>query len=324
MIEDPSSLIGDNLMYPFFLLAQKLKSMGHKVATIDTEDIKSFDVIIFIEFPGYQNKYFKDCIKNNSKELYLIISESPMIRPDNLDVKNHIYFKKIFTCYDDMVDNKKYFKLNYSHLIPDSIPFNIENRTKLCCTIASNKLIKKPLALYLERIIAIRWFEENHPQDFDLYGKGWDRYNFSGKILGINIARLNRLTFLTKLLRPHYPSWRGIIKSKRETYKKYKFSICYENATGFNGYITEKIFDCFFGGCIPIYLGAPNVSLHIPENTFIDKRKFKTYEKLYTYIKNMPHQAYLDYLENINKFLRNEKAYPFSADYFADTIIKEI
>jgi hypothetical protein len=181
-----------------------------------------------------------------------------------------------------------------------------------------------PKELYTERIKAIRWFEDNHPEDFDLYGNGWDRYHFEGIFLGIKIARLNRLKFLTKLLRPYYPSYRGSIKSKRETYQKYKFAVCYENVKDAEGYITEKIFDCFFGGSVPIYLGVQNITRHIPQNTFINKRNFDTYEDLYAYIKNMPDVKYLDYLEAIKKFLKSMQAYPFSAEYFADTIIKEI
>src|SRR3989344_1211952 len=232
LLTDPNSPIGigDDLMYPFFLLAKKLKALGHKVATIDTDDIKKFDVVIFIEFPGVNNKYFQKCLKRKIKSLYLLISESPVINPDNLDIKNHIYFKKILTWTDDLVDNKKYFKENYGNKIPKDINFSIKDKTNLCVAISSNKSKKDKNELYSERIKAIRWFEENHPQDFDLYGKGWDRYNFEGKVLGFNIARLNRLKFFTKLLKPHYPSYRGPVKSKKEIFSKYKFSVCYENS----------------------------------------------------------------------------------------------
>lgn len=324
LINDPSSAIGDDLMYPFFLLAEKLKALGHKVATIDTDDIEKFDAVIFIEFPGVKNKYFQKCLKHKIKNLYLLISESPIITPDNLDIKNHTYFKKVLTWADDTIDNKKYFKTNYGNKIPKEINFNIKDKTNLCVAISSNKSKKDKHELYSERIKAIRWFEENHPEDFDLYGKGWDRYNFEGKVLGFNIARLNRLKFLTKLLRPHYPSYRGPVKSKKETFQKYKFSICYENSGGFNGYITEKIFDSLFAGCVPIYLGPPNIESHIPNNIFIDKRNFKTYEELYRHIKYMPDEEYSGYLENIKSFLKSEKVYPFSAECFSEILIKQI
>ena len=98
----------------------------------------------------------------------------------------------------------------------------------------------------------------------------------------------------------------------------------YENARDIPGYITEKIFDCFFAGCVPVYLGAPNVADYIPSGTFIDKRNFKTYEELYSYIKNMPETEYAGYLDAIKNFVRSDKIYPFSAECSAETLFMEI
>jgi len=165
----------------------------------------------------------------------------------------------------------------------------------------------------------IRWFEENHPEDFDLYGIGWDKYYFKGML-----SRLNRFDALRKILKPRYPSYKGRIESKKEVYKKYKFAICYENARDIPGYITEKIFDCFFAGCVPIYWGAPNITDHIPADTFIEKRNFKTYEELYNYLKNMSDKEYINYLDAIKNFIKSDKIYPFSAECFAETLINEI
>lgn len=338
--------VGDDLMYPFVYLRQQLKKLGHKVATIDTDDVKKFDAIIFVDFPTFKNKYLKQLIKNNFQNLYLVILESPIIKPDNYDKENHKYFKKIFTWSDELIDNppshplshkatdrqskatdgqsKKYFKINYSHKIPKNLEFYSPERKKLCTLISSNKFTHHPQELYTERIKAIRWFENNHPENFDLYGKGWDKYYFYGKFLEFNLSRLNRLKLLAKILGPHYPSWKGEVKLKKETYINYKFAICYENCKDFPGYITEKIFDCFLGGCVPIYLGAPNITNHIPIDCFIDKRNFRTYEDLYQYIKNMPDKEYLAYLNSVNNFLKSDKIYQFTNKYFASTILKEM
>ena len=106
--------------------------------------------------------------------------------------------------------------------------------------------------------------------------------------------------------------------------QNYKFAICYENIKDQNGYITEKIFDCFFAGCVPIYWGAKNITDHIPENCFIDKRKFHTYEELYRYINSMDDITYLSYLDNIEEFLKSSESDPFKAEVFAQTIVTEI
>ncbi len=106
--------------------------------------------------------------------------------------------------------------------------------------------------------------------------------------------------------------------------EKYKFAICYENARDISGYITEKIFDCFFAGCVPIYWGANNITEHIPKDCFIDKREFESYEKLYEFITSINNEKYLQYLENIETFLKSDKAYLFSSEFFAKTLIGTI
>jgi hypothetical protein len=249
---------------------------------------------------------------------YLIIFESKVVKPDNWNMGNHSYFRKIFTWDDQLVDGYKYIKINYPHKIPNELNYQLEKKEKLCAMVASHKIFERPNELYTERIKAIRWFEQNHPVDFDLYGVDWERYCFRG-----NLAILNRFRLLTKLLRPKYPSFKYPAPS-REVLPKYKFAICYENARDIPGYITEKIFNCFFSGCIPVYWGAPNVTGYIPEDTFIDKRKFDSYEKLYDYLINMTDEEYLDYLAAIKSFIKSPEIYPFSAECFADIIVNEI
>ena len=75
---------------------------------------------------------------------------------------------------------------------------------------------------------------------------------------------------------------------------------------------------------MPIYWGAPNVTEHIPSDTFIDRRDFKTHEELYAYIKNMPDEEYLGYLNAISNFVESDKIYPFSAENFAKTLVDQI
>ena len=140
--------------------------------------------------------------------------------------------------------------------------------------IAGNKSLKSALELYSERIKAIRWFGKNHPKDFDLYGFGWDDYPSSNSLF---VKLFNKMR---KKIMPPFPSYKGTVKRKNDVLLKYKFSICYENARDISGYITEKIFDCFFSACVPIYLGADNVTEYIPSECFIDKRKFNTYSGL--------------------------------------------
>ena len=53
---------------------------------------------------------------------------------------------------------------------------------------------------------------------------------------------------------------------------KYKFVICFENSYS-DGYLTEKIFNCFLAGVIPIYKGCPDITNYIQPSCFVDARR---------------------------------------------------
>ena len=325
MFQDETSVIGDNLLYPMVLMGKYLRKMGHKFSTIDMDDITKFDKIIFLDYPTMLNSYFRKLLRLKHKELYLVLLESEMIRPDNFILSNHKPFKKVFTWKTNLIDNKKYINLHLANKIEiDKGAFNPLIKKGLFTMIASHKYNDHPLELYSERIKAIKWFEINHPEEFDLYGIGWDRVFFRGKLHNLN-PLLNKLYKKMKFLPKFnlFPSYKGPLKSKRDILKKYRYSISYENAS-IPGYISEKIIDCLLAGSVPIYLGAPDIQNFIPLSCFIDKRSFKSYNELYNYAKNMSTKEYNNYLENIYNFINSDNIKLFSAETFVKKIISEI
>ena len=62
-----------------------------------------------------------------------------------------------------------------------------------------------------------------------------------------------------------------------------KFTIAYENKT-FPGYITEKLFQAYFAGSIPIYYSDIEAQKDININAIISAQKFSTEEELIDYI----------------------------------------
>jgi len=269
------SFVKYHVMYDIF------KSYGYEIATNDINTIHKSNIVIYNDLPKKLPKE-KDIQKS-----YLIMNESPLVRPDNFDKMKHKYFHKIFTWDDSLVDDKKYFKINYSFEIPKTIPKKL-NKEKLCCLIVGNKDSDHPNELYSERRKLIRWFEKNHPDDFDLYGVGWNEYRFKGIK---PIRAFNRIPITKKIMfkyfGEYYSSYEGKVDNKFDTMQNYKFAICYENIKNVSGYITEKMLDAMFAGCVPIYWGADNITEHIPKNSFIDKRDFDNYEKLYDFMSNM-------------------------------------
>jgi len=318
---NPNASIGDDLLKPVCELYTYAKQKGLELMTLDMiEDFGSIDAFVFFDFPNMNNPLVQRAFESTSPK-YLVIWECEVIKTDNWDIHNHKYFKKIFTWNDEFIDNKKYFKINFSQQFPLEINKDLSKKTKLCTLIASRKRDDHPLEIYSRRLEAIRWFEKKHPEDFDLYGIGWDGYHLISRKWS---KTLSKIPLLDKLLPVRFPSFRGKVDRKKPVLEQYKFSICYENARDISGYITEKIFDCFIAGCVPVYWGANNVTDHIPKECFIDKRNFTTYEELFHFMKNMGDKDYLIYLSNIESFFKSEKAYQFSTDYFVKTITETI
>jgi len=313
--------IGENLEYPFVQLRDELIKNGNSLDTLDQYPLEQYQKIIFLDLPDSSKIDLKK-LANSGIDLYLIILESPIIRPDNMDTDNHKYFKKVFSWSDDLsLKGGKYVKLNIAHKFPEKISSDITAKHKLCTMVVSNKSNANKNELYNERYNLAKWFQDNHPDDFDLYGRGWDKFIFSHVIIK---KMIKKIKILKKIFVLKQFIYKGTVNSKISIMAKYKFSIAYENVFGYNGYITEKIFDSFFAGCVPVYWGAPNVCEHIPKNCFIDRRDFSCNKDLYVYLKNLTDEKHVAYLENITKFLESNMGKMFSSNKFAETIIKEI
>jgi hypothetical protein len=309
----------DNFFSHIHLLKNTLKQYNYEIATHDIIDPKDSDITFYFNLG---NKKLLPNTQHEINKSFLFLWECQIITPDIYNKNIHNLFNKVFTFDDSLIDNQKYYKINYSYINPDIIPIYFKEKNKFLILISANKFNNNPNELYSERVKAIRWFENNTSNLFDLYGKDWDIYTSKNRYirklgkLNLFFYKISKFLFFKKFI-----SYKGQIKSKIDILKQYKFAICYENANNINGYITEKIFHCFFSYCIPIYLGAPNIQKHIPEGCYIDKRNFKTYNELYNYIKNIDENEYNKYIDNINNFLKSNKFNPFNAEYFVKSII---
>ena len=314
-IDDPT-INKDNDIYVYWYLKSELSKRGIDLATDDINKPDDSDVVIYLDIPKRLPKTSE--ISNKS---FLIIQEVAAVIPKNWDYEKHLYFKKIFTFCDDVVDNKRYFKLNSCRPFKKEVPIDISKKNKFCVLIIGNKISNHPLELYTKRLDAISWFENNHPNDLDFYGRGWDKKIFSSILRPLNRVQLARKIFAKK-----YPLWKGPIQNKFDTLRKYKFSIAYENARSINGYITgDKIFDPLEAGCIPIYWGAPNINDYVPKNCFINWEDFNNWNDLYKYMKNISDNEYINYLDNIKYYIENVAKKGTHSEYnYVNTLIPEI
>lgn len=301
IFDSTSCTIGENLLVPGIELKKRLESLGHNYHTVDMYDLGEVDTFLFMDLPIdsiltisslvdflkyiVRRKWRKDYLlkavfKYPKKKRCLMLQEPPTVCPHSYQEKFHKYFDRIITWNDSLVDGRKYEKYFYPQVLPTKeykIPFG---EKKLFAMIAGNKNSITKNELYSERRASIDFFEKKKDV-FDLYGFGWEN---------------------EKLL-----NYKGMTDAKLDTLSKYKYSICYENMTNVKGYITEKIFDCFFARCIPVYWGADNIADFVPPNTFIDRRNFKDTEAVYEYVKNISEQEYDYYLNNIQKYLQSKE-----------------
>lgn len=110
--------------------------------------------------------------------------------------------------------------------------------------------------LYSERLRAMEHFV--HASDVGLFGRGWGDDDTPAAVR----AR-----------------WGGAVTDKLATLAGYRFALCFEN-TEFPGYITEKMFDGIYAGCVPVYRGAPDIETYVPPEIFVDARAYPTYAEL--------------------------------------------
>lgn len=273
-----------------FLLAAANK--GYRIEQAETLDnLSNFKYLIVFEvFPDQIEK-----LKQYPKEkLILFLWEPPSVLPNNYDRRYHAMFSRIYTWHDGLVDNIKYFKLQYpvkQMMVSNSTSFE---KKRMFTLIARNKSSDHADELYSERSKLIEFFEFSDKVHFDLYGKGWPKA---------------------------YRTFRGPIEIKVDVLKDYRFCFAYENVKNIPGYITEKIFDCFHAGCIPVYWGAPNINSYIPKNCYISREDFGSDQEMVEFLQGMNEAEYCSYLSNIKKYLESSQSYPFSSDAFVERMV---
>lgn len=253
---------------------------------------KKIEKFIFMNIPQGGKKHF-NLHKLPKEKMVLFMWEPPVRLREMYNKEVQKCFSKIYTWNDELVDNKTYFKLYYpakKMMIREKPTFEEKQFCTMIVGGTNDKARLYPNELYSERIDTIRFFETVGEESFVFYGRNWDS--------------------------SEYPSYRGEVKDKIGVNKNYRFTICYENCKDLPGYITEKIFDCFAAGSIPIYWGASNITDYIPKDCFIDRRNFDTLNSLYTFMKDMTKEDYEGYLERIDNFLHSPESDLFSEENY--------
>ena len=299
------SAVRDNAIERFVKANELICNHGISSNTIDQDNLKYVDLVIFYGISS-ELRWLLNAIKSNPYvKLINIPIEPPVVSPlHNAAILNSMPFDRILVWNDDLAKKgSPFIKANIGEamIYAESIPFVSFSQKFFLVAITSSKLIKHENGIHKERFNAFNFFSMK-PEGIDLYGVGWDKISYS---------------FVKT-------SYRGMCDKKKEVLQNYKFSICFENAKGYPGLITEKIFDCFAAGTVPIYYGPPNVQDYIPKSCFIDFQDFRNYEELYEFLITMNEIEYQSYLDAVKLFIKSPEYYEFTSKRFAEIVYEQI
>jgi alpha(1,3/1,4) fucosyltransferase len=320
-----------NMLYSMIYLKEVLAEYGIDIATRDIISPEEADLLFC-----WDNPHTVTAKKRDGQIWCLLINDPPMYCPESWDKNYHDRFDFVFSFDETLTDNKKYFYYPFAidteyFSLPEIITED-EFRSRTLATFVSHAIHKypdkNPGSTLHRRYDTIEWYGKNHPNDFRFFGGTFEpRYYYFGfrgvryvkKVLPDPVYR-SLAKYAQRDLIKTYGGQLGPL-DKFEVIKKFRFYYCYENTIGINGYICEKIFDCFYSGVVPVYWGAPNVHELIPYKCFIDGNQFHGEAELYDFIKSMDYETYRGYLEQALVFLQSREMERFTVKNSIECIL---
>jgi hypothetical protein len=335
---------GDDILAPYVAAQQRLLAAGLNVATADLlpesrsghrKLIVSFgapDRLVSHSVQRYERLARRDDVKMSA----MFAMECPVVEPTMFASMPRLQqtFKRVFSWSDsESLLPFTHSPLSLHHFCwPqsfDAVHEQLWGRRgrKFLIMMNANKLPRLYYnELYTARLEAVEYF--NRFGEIDLYGRNWDRMPTRvGKVR--MPATFRRWWASTWPLRqkvapdPLYVAaalaCRGPAKSKSDTMANYRFALCFENSI-LKGWMTEKLFDCFFAGVVPVYWGAPDVLDWVPAECFIDMRKFNDYSELRAYLRQVTPAEESRYRAAARDYVASIQFDPFRVRSFVDAI----
>ena len=325
----------DNCSEPWVALKKRCAELGYTLEVTKNQDLDACKWIMFWDVTsmgpealaeenanrvdnllpgnGTRNIYAEAIAKGFNDRLTLMLSEPVSVCAQNGDISAHNKCKYVFTWDTSLVDGKRYIRtyLPVTAVYPE-IPRISFSEKRLLVDISCNKTSVHPRELYSERRNTIKFFDREFSSDFDLYGVGWNSYRDTdlwNRATNCNISDNFNQTY------------RGPVRHKWDVLPKYKFNICYENIREERDYVSQRIFDVLRCGCVPIYLGAPNIEEYVDKDAFLDRRAFASNEELAKYISTISEKEYNSFLEAGKDYLASEKFRQFLSPNYVKTIV---
>lgn len=279
----PHQWVGEHFSEAALYVREHAQEYEVNAVCSSEKSMDEIDVVIFWEFPQCEDPILMQALVRG-KKIILFATESVGIIEGNEFPINAILFDKIATWRKNVLANQKlsYIPPVYFEKIGKTTQIPFQDRKEIVMVASIYEKYKVPYSLYKERKKFVLWMEKEHPGRLEFYGKK------------------------TKSTCNHFKCYRGPVKDKIAVLKNYRYCLCYENNYGYSQYVTEKIYDCLFARCVPIYLGAPDIVHFVPADCFIDMRKFHNFEELYQFIEQMDEKSWNHYIEKMERFLDSD------------------
>lgn len=324
-------------------MREYFKQHGIELATQDIILPAEADFIIALD----TSLPFQGALGAGKQKKYLILYEPATYYPHNWNPANHKVFNKIFTYDYSMVDNERYSHYHFAIDLKENNRFRPVDEAefmgrKLCVLMAASFGVARPpkgsASLLHERYLTLKWFAQNHSEEFDLYSrvihpKTYESFRGLGVLQKMAPAALTER--ITRMVAARRKALFDIVNrgpvahhQKIPVLRQYRFNIAYENTGGLPGYLTEKIFDSFAACCVPVYWGDPDVAKSIPKACFIDRRDFSSNQELYQFLKQMQYNEYRQYTDAITRFVEGVEQEKFGSEANArrigDVILRDL
>jgi hypothetical protein len=219
----------------------------------------------------YSSEFVKSQSKlpNRSKATALIRMEPKVVHPSNYKRKRLDEFEKIISIGAAQDNGSEGSQINWPQIWPSNA-FWLRpsfDRIRRVALINANKISFVKGEMYSLRRRASHSIDE-----IDTFGRDWDSKFFKRLIqatkqilLAIRFLQPISLGALSKWF-TRVPRDMGPVADKLLAASNYQFCLVIENS---QDYMSEKLFDALFSGCLPIYVGPPVESYGIPNNLVV-------------------------------------------------------
>ena len=223
------------------------------------EDYKNANIYICNDYTSSARKELRWFPKDKK---ILLVCEPKVVLPNNFKQKIRNQFGFIVSRH---IEDQQYF-LQYQQYW-NRVVLESDNRIEKLVVINSNKI-----SLIKGNNYGLRKLSSKKLAFVDLYGRDWEM-GFSQKIKELLIALKRNVCSKSMIDIKSVFVWlssnpitQGVVENKSEIMSKYRYALVIENQ---NTYISEKLFDAFFSGCIPIYIGPKIDDSIIPNSLFV-------------------------------------------------------